>query len=256
MKQLISLFVFSMIFSVGMISLSYAAADRATSTPQTVIGDLLKIDGEFYVVKDMTGKEIRLHVDKTTTQDGAIKVATRSKPRPRKKTKQRLLNTSHRRCRPWDTKIEVQTQRLGQSVVSQICLRAGSWYMTEVFLHLTEEGFMVSIPKIVGLMSCGFLLCVGLSSTAQASNEPAASDVMKTDSQSDRTGFKENTIKGELVRVEGENYFVKGKDSKEVRLHVDKTTQLGGNFKAGDQIEVLHTEKDHAVSIKHAPSTK
>ena len=74
MKQLISLFVFSMIFSVGMISLSYAAADRATSTPQTVIGDLLKINGEFYVVKDMTGKEIRLHVDKTTTQDGAIKV--------------------------------------------------------------------------------------------------------------------------------------------------------------------------------------
>ena len=115
---------------------------------------------------------------------------------------------------------------------------------------------MVSIPKIVGLMSCGVLLCVGLSSTAQASNEPAASDVMKTDSQSDRTGFKENTIKGELVRVEGENYFVKGKDSKEVRLHVDKTTQLGGNFKAGDKIEVLHTEKDHAVSIKHVQPTK
>ena len=115
---------------------------------------------------------------------------------------------------------------------------------------------MVSTLKVVGLMSCGFLLSLGLSNTALASNEPSASDVMKTDSQSDRTGFKENTIKGELVRVEGENYFVKGMDSKEVRLHVDKTTQLDGIFKAGDKIEALHTEKDHAVSIKHVQPTK
>ncbi len=33
---------------------------------------------------------------------------------------------------------------------------------------------MVSIPKVVGLMSCGFLLCLGLSSTAQAGNAASA----------------------------------------------------------------------------------
>jgi len=31
---------------------------------------MLKIDGEFYVVHDMTGKEIRLHVDKDTKLNG------------------------------------------------------------------------------------------------------------------------------------------------------------------------------------------
>ena len=36
---------------------------------------------------------------------------------------------------------------------------------------------MVSIPKFVGLMSCGFLLCVGLSNAAQAGN--AAADEKK-----------------------------------------------------------------------------
>lgn len=36
-------------------------------------GDLLKIDGEFYVVKEMTGKEVRLHVDQTTKLEGAFK---------------------------------------------------------------------------------------------------------------------------------------------------------------------------------------
>jgi uncharacterized protein YdeI (BOF family) len=74
MKKLISLFVFAMILSAGVASLSFAAGDMAAQANQTVSGDLLKIDGEFYVVKDMTGKEIRLHVDKTTTLDGAIKV--------------------------------------------------------------------------------------------------------------------------------------------------------------------------------------
>ncbi len=73
MKKLIGLFVFATILSVGMASLSYAAGDMAAESTQTVKGDLLKIDGEFYVVKDMAGKEIRLHVDKTTTLDGAIK---------------------------------------------------------------------------------------------------------------------------------------------------------------------------------------
>ena len=73
MKKLIGLFVFATILSVGMASLSYAAGDMAAESTQTVKGDVLKIDGEFYVVKDMAGKEIRLHVDKTTTLDGAIK---------------------------------------------------------------------------------------------------------------------------------------------------------------------------------------
>jgi hypothetical protein len=74
MKKLIGLFVIAMILGVGMAVLSYAASDMAAPSTQTVIGDLLKVDGEFYVVKDMAGKEIRLHADKTTTLDGAIKV--------------------------------------------------------------------------------------------------------------------------------------------------------------------------------------
>ena len=78
------------------------------------------------------------------------------------------------------------------------------------FFHLNEQVHIVSTLKVAGFMSCDFLLCIGLSNTVKASDEPAASDVMRTDSQSDRTGFKENTLKGELVRVEGENHLAKG----------------------------------------------
>lgn len=74
MKKLIGLFMLAVIIGVGMASYSYAAGDMAAVSTQTVNGDLLKIDGEFYVVKEMSGKEIRLHVDKTTTLDGSINV--------------------------------------------------------------------------------------------------------------------------------------------------------------------------------------
>ena len=72
MKKLIVQFMFAMVIGVAMASLSFAADMGAPST-QTVKGDLLKIDGEFYVVKDAAGKEVRLHVDKTSQLDGPFK---------------------------------------------------------------------------------------------------------------------------------------------------------------------------------------
>jgi uncharacterized membrane protein YcgQ (UPF0703/DUF1980 family) len=137
-------------------------------------------------------------------------------------------------------------------------------------LHLTEEAAMVAIPKVVGVLSCGFLLCLGLSNAAQAEHAPAPSDVMKTDSVTDRQGFQSDddkqknvdndkgsnrtesakTIKGELFRVEDGNYFVKVKDGKEVRLHTDKTTQMMGEIKKGDRIEAKVNNQNHALSIR------
>ena len=130
---------------------------------------------------------------------------------------------------------------------------------------------MVSIPKVVRVLSCGLLLCLGLSNAAQAEHAPAPSDLMKTDAQSDRQGFQSDddkqmndqmgssraegatTIKGELFHVEDGNYFVKVKDGKEVRLHTDKTTQMMGEIKKGDRIEAKVNDQNHALSIRSAP---
>ncbi len=139
-------------------------------------------------------------------------------------------------------------------------------------VHLTEEAPMVSIPKVVGVLSCGFLLCLGLSNAVQAEHSPGASDVMKTDSVTDKQGFQSDddkqknvdnekgstrpdgakTIKGELTRVEDGNYFVKVKDGKEVRLHTDKTTEMMGEIKKGDRIEAKVNDQHHALSIRSA----
>ena len=130
---------------------------------------------------------------------------------------------------------------------------------------------MVSIPKVGCVLSCCFLLCLGLSNASQAEHTPAPSDVMKTDSVTDRQGFQSDddkqknvdnekgksatgakTITGELSRVEDGNYFVKVKDGKEVRMHTDKTTQMTGEIKKGDRIEAKVNHENHALSIRAA----
>jgi hypothetical protein len=129
---------------------------------------------------------------------------------------------------------------------------------------------MVSIPKIVGVMSCSFMLCLGLSNVVQAEHSPSPSDNMKSDATSDRQEFQSDddkqknvelessraegakTIKGELLRVAKGHYFVKVKDGKEVRLHTDKTTEMIGEIKKGDRIEAKVNSKYHALSIRSA----
>jgi hypothetical protein len=135
------------------------------------------------------------------------------------------------------------------------------------FLHLTKEGLMVSIPKVVGVLSCGFLLCLGLSHAAQADNAVSAQDAMNADQSDHRQGSQQvgdkhlkdpakgaqskgdKTIRGEMLRVEGDNYFVKERDGKEVRLQTDKTTQIMRNIQRGDQIEAKVNNQNHTLAI-------
>ena len=134
---------------------------------------------------------------------------------------------------------------------------------------------MVSIYKIVGVLSCGLFLCLGPSNAVQAEHSPSASDVMKTDSQSDRQGYQSDddkqknvddkkgslraedakTITGKLVRVKDGNYFILAKGSKEVRLHTDKTTKMIGEVKTGDSIEATMNNQNHALSIRSIQNT-
>ena len=127
---------------------------------------------------------------------------------------------------------------------------------------------MVSISKIVGVLSCGFLLCLGLSSAAQADDTASPADKLKAAQSDRRQGGQEageqqmhdvqggqskggKTITGEVVRIEGDNYFVKDQDGKQVQLQTDETTQKAKNIiiKPGAWIEAKVTDQNYALSI-------
>lgn len=87
---------------------------------------------------------------------------------------------------------------------------------------------MVSIPKVVGVLSCGFLLILGLS----------------------LNGI--HTIKGEVLHVEPSSYFVKQYDGYQVRLHIDETTRMTGSIGPGEHIEAKVNDEHHALLIRSA----
>ena len=58
-------------FAADMGSPAKAGKDASA---RTVNGEVLKIDGENYVVKDAAGKEVKLHVNAQTKKEGDIKV--------------------------------------------------------------------------------------------------------------------------------------------------------------------------------------
>jgi uncharacterized protein len=69
-------------------------------------------------------------------------------------------------------------------------------------------------------------------------------------------------IKGKVQRIEGDNYFVKNReDGKEVRLHVDKTTQTDAlGIMTGDNVRANVNDQNQVMSIltdqKNGPSVQ
>ena len=132
---------------------------------------------------------------------------------------------------------------------------------------------MVSIPKTIGVVSCGFLLCLGLSNAAQADNAASSADKLKAGQSDRRQGGQEagekqmndmeggqsegsKTIKGEVLTVEGDNLLVKAQDGKEVRLHTDHTTQKARNIEPGERIEAKVNDQDHALVVLSAQAVQ
>ncbi len=98
----------------------------------------------------------------------------------------------------------------------------------------------------------------GKSATAPSANDRNAGPSERT-SQSpapqDRTMLTQGVymIQGNVVRVEGDTYFVQGQDGKEISLHADTSTMKTSTIKPGDRVEVKIDENNHALSMLPAP---
>jgi hypothetical protein len=60
-----------------------------------------------------------------------------------------------------------------------------------------------------------------------------------------------DTVNGTLMKVEGEYYWIKDNDGKEVKIHVDKSTKMD-KVDAGDTVKAYITEKGHTTTLQRA----
>lgn len=103
---------------------------------------------------------------------------------------------------------------------------------------------MYSLIKVVTVLSCGVLLCLGLSQAAYAG---------KADEEGANRLAQAKVIKGDLVRIDYGDYLIKEKDGQEVRLHVSNKTQVMGQLKKGDRIEAKVDDQNNALTIRSLP---
>jgi len=96
---------------------------------------------------------------------------------------------------------------------------------------------LLSTVLAVGILGAGI--------TAQAANpmnEKEASPTLKE-------RLTKDTIKGTLMRTEGEYYYIKDNDGKEQMIHVDKSTKLD-KVLPGDMVKAYVTDQGHTTTLE------
>ncbi len=112
---------------------------------------------------------------------------------------------------------------------------------------------MVSIHKVVGVLSCSFFLCLGLSTVAssadQFNTDHSGGKIWTVDDKDRFVAGKE--VKGEIIKIDGENYVVREASGAEVRMHVDANTEKRSNMrpKVGEHVLAKVDAKGHALSF-------
>jgi hypothetical protein len=95
-----------------------------------------------------------------------------------------------------------------------------------------------------------------LSLIAAALLSPGVGNVLAADPMSEKEAsptikerITKDTVKGTLMKIDGEHYWIKDNDGKEVRIHVDKSTKMD-KVVEGDHVKAYITDKGHTTTLQ------
>jgi hypothetical protein len=83
---------------------------------------------------------------------------------------------------------------------------------------------------------------IGSAQAADPMTDKEASPTMKE-------RITKDTVKGTLMRTEGEYYWIKDSDGKETKIHVDKSTKMD-KVVPGDMVKAYITDKGHTTTLQ------
>lgn len=122
---------------------------------------------------------------------------------------------------------------------------------------------MVSILKVLGVISCGFVLCMGLPETTlaitnlteelkQQKADEMADSLPEALNQEDVTPEGVSTVRGEVLRIKRGNYLIRKYNGDLVRLRLDENTRITGPVRRGDEIEAKVNDEGHVLLLRPA----
>jgi hypothetical protein len=248
-----------------------------------VTGEVLKVDGKYFFVKDAeSGDEVRLVVNNDThiicaTSAGGEKASIG------KGTEQGQHDASKQQMAQGQRKDETAAGSGFQMGSGSDCFKAGDKVKAEVsdmgtvttLRYAAEEKASETaklrpaegegIPDTADKSPKPEQLKKGTEHAVapgdlreETSGEPTKGEPTKQ-AKADTSMAKEcrdcEVVRGRVLKVEDEFLTVRDRSKREVRLHMDKTTMIGQRnmkdepFKEGDRVEAYVTPKGHAHSI-------
>jgi hypothetical protein len=102
------------------------------------------------------------------------------------------------------------------------------------------------MKRLLFSLLVGGLMTVGMGS-AQAANPMSDKEASPTIKER----ITKDSVKGTLMKTEGEYYWIKDEDGKEIKVHVDKSTKMD-KVVVGDMVKAYVTDQGHTTTLQRA----
>jgi hypothetical protein len=96
---------------------------------------------------------------------------------------------------------------------------------------------------LLAMLAVGALACT--LGTAVAANPMEGKEATPTMKER----LTKDTVKGTLLKMDGEYYTIRDTDGKQIRIHVDPTTKMD-KVMVGDQVKAYVTEEGHTTTLQ------
>jgi ribosomal protein S1 len=93
------------------------------------------------------------------------------------------------------------------------------------------------------------MLFLGLSAFGIGITDAADPTVEKEASPTIKERLTKDTVKGTVMTIEGEYYYIKDEDGKERKIHVDRSTKLD-KVVPGDKVKAYVTDQGHTTTLQ------
>jgi uncharacterized protein YdeI (BOF family) len=194
--------------------------------PQTVEGVVQRQEGNDYVIKDVSGREMRLRVDNMTKRDGNITAGDR------------VMATIS--PLPSDASYVTTVYSTQNPYVFQgdVIRTDGNWYVVRDSMGKEMRIRFDSMTRGDGTISAGDRIV--LFTNPMPPDVPYATTVYRYPSP--------NIIQGEIVRIEGTCYAVRDNTGREICLYSNPTTLWNDRVVIGDRI-IAYTDPTTSVHV-------
>jgi uncharacterized protein YdeI (BOF family) len=210
---------------------------RSVAATDTLEGDVVRIDPDSYVIRDATGREMRVYYDRATVRDnvavGDHVVVYYDRPS--------APYAASVRRQPGRTPPVVATLPRPQTLEGEVLRIYPDSY---VIRDLTGREVRLHVDKSTKLDGN---LAPGDKVVARVADPPAPSSYARTIYPIDGT----QAIEGQVVAIDGNTYVIRDNNGIDHRILADDATLRAGNIMIGDRVVVLkgNATMAHAESI-------